>query len=49
MSSAKMIAGGKRLTEQELTGLLAKAEQDAVALYAQELHNVKVIRLQSKK
>jgi len=37
MASAKMIACGKRLTEQELTGLLAKAEQDAVALYIQDL------------
>ncbi len=47
MASAKMIAGGKRLTEQELTGLLAKAEQDAVAVYIQELHHVKDIRSQS--
>jgi hypothetical protein len=47
MASAKMIAGGKRLTEQELTGLLAKAEQDAVAVYIQELHHVKDKRSQS--
>ena len=47
MASAKMIACGKRLTEQELTGLLAKAEQDAVALYIQQLHCLKAIITQS--
>lgn len=43
MASAKMIAGGKRLTELELYGLLVKAEQDAVALYIQELHHLNAI------